>query len=451
MIHYVNQKEAENWKKTLDTLAVRYARGGSWEPLVNNTQTFAEIIYSTAPDFRKGSLGTSKSDKKHDRHQSSNSDYSHSHSKSHTRKKDNRSSDHRSRSLPSLLDGKKNRIIGEEKKNEMTLPIVIDNSVVGWLAVSKKTKYIDHTNVSFVNNLNVALSAIVLVIIFCSFFIALPLSRHIVTPIREIASAANSLTKGNYDFKSNFRRKDEIGSLANDFETLAATLKSNELSRIRWVASISHELRTPLSIVLSEIDAILDGVRSLKIENLHSVKYEIEHLAYLVNDLYELSNAEIGALRYEREEMDIRTSVSQAAQRFEELLANKGIEFTVNLPKFPILVMADPQRLDQLLNNLLVNELKYSDSNGQVSLSLREERDHAVLAIEDSGPGVNESNFERLFDYLYRMEDSRNRRTGGMGLGLAICKNIVNAHSGSIHAEKSSLGGLKIVTKIPKI
>lgn len=456
MIHYVNQNESENWQITLKALASYYDEHKSWDNMVNDKDRFDNLIKNTAPEAQKRNkrcspenITSNQTTEDCNYNQSSN----HPHKKSEKKEPPRNSKTYQKREKikPSLLDANKKRIIGTKYPNEIMFPIKLNDITVGWIAQKIPSTYLDHNDISITKNMELAFAVLILTLIFCALFIGMPLSRHFVKPLEEITRAAHALTKGEYNFKSNTKRKDEIGSLANDFEFLSATLKANEKSRSCWVANISHELRTPLSIVLGEINAILDNIRPLTNDNLLSIKYEIDHLNHLVNDLYELSNAEVGALRYERTRIDLRHAVSHAAQRFEDLLAQKNIHIHVNLPDQPLFVHADAQRLGQLFNNLLQNELKYADTGARVHLSLTVDASDVICIIEDSGPGVNDEQLHNLFHYLYRAESSRNRATGGSGLGLAICRNIVEAHGGTIESSHSPLGGLRIQINIPLI
>lgn len=456
MIHYVNQNESENWQVTLKALASHYDKNQSWDNMVSDKNKFNDLIKNTSPEAQKRNKHCNP--KKSTPNQIiddciPNKLNKHPHDKSEKKElpRNSKTYQKRQKTKPSLLNAKKKRIIGTKYPHEMMLPIKLNGKTVGWLAQKIPSTYLDNNNISITKNIKLAFAVLTLTLIFCALFIGMPLSRHFVKPLEEITHAANALTKGEYNFKSNTKRKDEIGSLAKDFEFLSATLKANEKSRSCWVANISHELRTPLSIVLGEINAILDSVRPLTNENLLSIKHEIDHLNHLVNDLYELSNAEVGALRYERTRMDIRHAVSHAAQRFDDLLAQKNIHIRVNIPDQPVFVYADVQRLGQLFNNLLQNELKYADASAHVHISLSVEASSAICIIEDSGPGVNDEQLNNLFHYLYRAESSRNRATGGSGLGLAICRNIVEAHGGKIESSHSPLGGLRIQINIPLI
>nr|WP_253938133.1 ATP-binding protein [Hahella sp. HN01] len=282
-----------------------------------------------------------------------------------------------------------------------------------------------------------------------ALLIALPLARQFVTPIKRLAVATRQLAQGAYDVELKVSGKDELGQLARDFHQLAQTLQSNETARRRWIADISHELRTPLAIAKGELEALVDGVRPTNRDNLLSIQQEIEHLQKLINDLYELTNAEVGALRYQKDEEDLRLILQHALDRHHANFTAAGFQLIHDLAPSPAMVWADATRLSQLLDNLFSNTCKYADPGAQVRVSLNVDHDQVRLRIEDSGPGAPDEALPKLFDHLYRVENSRNRNTGGSGLGLAICRKIVEAHEGDISASRSPLGGLAIDVTLP--
>lgn len=162
-----------------------------------------------------------------------------------------------------------------------------------------------------------------------------------------------------------------------------------------------------------------------------------------------MSNAEIGALRYRMARLDLRDVVANGAGRFEDLMAEKTLNLTLSIPDYPVFIDADVQRLNQLMNNVLTNEIKYAQAHAKVHLRLCANKRLAELTIEDSGPGVAQDQLNKLFDHLYRGDASYVKKISGSGLGLAICKKIVEAHIGTIEAKTSPLGGIAITINIP--
>lgn len=351
-----------------------------------------------------------------------------------------------------LLDAERKRIAGPEgddaRMNFQRLES--GDKVIGYLGVRPRQQLTDAHQLMFVKQQKVAMALVAGVMLLVSAAIALPLSNRLVLPIRRLASSMHRLASGEFDTRVTVVREDELGQLARDFNTLALTLEKNEQARRRWVADISHELRTPLSILRGEIEAIQDGVRQAGPETVSSLHAEVMHLSRLVDDLYQISLFDIGALSYKKSVIDLGAVLKQEVEAFGPEFAQKGISLRAELPsrlEYP--VFADPGRLQQLFDNLLDNSLKYTDAGGELSVTMERQGDQAKIEFADSAPGVNPEELEKLFDRLYRVESSRNRALGGAGLGLTICKNIVEAHEGTIRALPSPTGGILISIELP--
>jgi two-component system sensor histidine kinase BaeS len=278
---------------------------------------------------------------------------------------------------------------------------------------------------------------------------ALLLARRFVAPIHQLAGATHRLGAGKYTVKIPDTRQDEFGQLARDFNGLANILAQNEKLRRDFVADISHELRTPLAILTGEIEAIQDGIRPATPEALASLQHETQSLTRLVDDLYQLALSDVGGLRYQMQRLDLVALTGQAAQPFYERMLEHGLTLQLTLPDNPVWIDADTARLHQLITNLLENSVRYTDAGGVVLLSVHNSNGMAVLDCQDSAPSVATADLPRLFERLYRVEGSRNRATGGAGLGLPLCQSIVEAHHGRIHAQPSAQGGLWLRVELP--
>ena len=278
--------------------------------------------------------------------------------------------------------------------------------------------------------------------------VSLLLTRVLLAPIRRTITGISRLSSGDYSARLDEQRKDELGQLMGDLDRLAYKLEENRASRQRWLADISHELRTPVTVLTGEIETMKDGIRPLDMQQVLSLDHEIKRLRHLIEDLYELSVSDIGGLRYTLTPADIRQSVITAVETIMMRADEQGITLKV-VGEIDQMVNADSQRLEQLFVNLLENALSYTDSPGRIEITLSSNKDTAVIKIQDTPPGVDEDECEKLFEPLYRHETSRSRLTAGAGLGLAICRNIVDAHQGTITAYPSELGGLCIQLVFP--
>jgi two-component system sensor histidine kinase BaeS len=278
--------------------------------------------------------------------------------------------------------------------------------------------------------------------------VSLLLARMLLAPVRRIARATHRLARGDYAVRVTSSSSDELGQLAGDFNRLANSLERNERLRRALMADISHELRTPLAVLRGEIEALQDGLRAPTAQTLASLRHEVLLLSKLIDDLYELSLADAGALNYRMEPVDLGAIAEAAVSLYREPFSRRGIEVELRAPP-GLSMLGDAQRLAQLLGNILENSLRYTDGPGRLRLVVEGADAGIRLIIEDSAPGVPEELLARVFERLFRVEPSRSREHGGAGLGLAICQRIVEAHGGVIAAESSELGGLRVVIVFP--
>ncbi len=351
-----------------------------------------------------------------------------------------------------LLDGDRAELFGHaDPSGPVELrPLMQDGTVIGFLALKPRKALSDSHQVRFVREQQQAFALIALVIIALAALLSIPLARRLVRRVRALAAATHRLTAGVYETRIETGASDELGLLARDFNGLAQALEEAEQTRRQWVADISHELRTPLAILRGEIEALQDGVREPTPQAIDSLHEEVLRLARLVNDLYELSLSDVGALTYRKADVDLGALLRESLALYAPDLAAREIALEVCIPeKERGMVHADAGRLHQLFGNLLENSLKYTDPGGKLCVKLEVGKERVRVALSDSAPGVPEEDLPKLFDRLYRVENSRNRALGGAGLGLALCRNIVEAHGGVIEAHPSSLGGLSITVELP--
>lgn len=353
-----------------------------------------------------------------------------------------------------LLDAGQQVVYGriDEPIAELKLyPISNAGAVVGYLGMrADEVSFAVGHDLQFAEQQNESFLLIALVMLVISTAIAMPLARYFVNPIRAVTNATRRLATGDYSPRIIHKTDDELGQLARDFNELAHALSRNEALRRQWVADISHELRTPVTVLRGEIEAIRDGAYALNTEAMESLHEETLHLSRLIDDLYELSMSDIGALDYYKVPLDLGAATIDVLEGLERVFEAKSIRIESHgLDDARSIIHADPDRIAQLLSNLLQNSLRYTDDGGLVRLTVGVQEGRVRLTLEDSAPSVSDQDLPRLFDRLYRADSSRNRKVGGTGLGLAICRNIVEAHEGTIVAEVSTLGGLCIRVELP--
>lgn len=417
MLDYVNNRQLQRAHAVANELAEFYHEHQSWQPLRDEPRQFRHLVLNAIdsagpPPPRPGLLGPPPS--------------------------------------LALLDQHQQLIAGASPRPPTVMvPIELEGLTIGWLQVPQLHEIHAGFEEQFLRRQRGALLIIGGALFAVAALMGLPLARHLVKPIRELTSGTNQLTHGNYAIKLSTERSDELGTLAHDFNELALTLAANDSSRKRWLADISHELRTPLAILRGELEAILDGVRPADSNNLQSIHQEVQHLGRLVDDLHALTTADIGGLQYRKSECDVAELWRDQCDAHRQRFHDAGLTLNVQIPDHEIEVYGDDDRLRQLLDNLLDNSRKYTQSGGEVYVAVKALHDGVELLIEDSAPGVPDVALPKLFDHLFRVDDSRNRASGGSGLGLAICQRIIAAHQGSISAAASQFGGLAIRAYLP--
>jgi signal transduction histidine kinase len=251
-----------------------------------------------------------------------------------------------------------------------------------------------------------------------------------------------------------FRERDQAREQKNkSTETHAKHVEMLLDNKKQLLVDVSHELRTPLSILKANIEAMEDGI------NQHEDSYPVIHrklnqIDRLIQDIYLISKYDVQQLTLYIDTVYLSELTDELMSSFLQLAEEKGLILIMNTSltsdeSYDMVIEGDWQRLIQLFGNLLQNSLNYTDRGGQINLSTRIARSGIEITVQDSAPGVPEQEQLRLFERLYRKESSRNRATGGSGLGLSICKAIIEAHHGTIAIASSPLGGLAITSWLP--
>ncbi len=352
-----------------------------------------------------------------------------------------------------LLDADRRALIdhGEVPVDTATTPLHFQRKVIGYLGLLPRKNISDAPQQRFLKEQRTAFVLVAGVVVLLSALVSLLLARRLVRPLRVLAQATHQLAIGSFAIRVPVTSRDELGQLAYDFNALALALEKSELTRRHWVADISHELRTPLAILQGEIEALQDCIRQPNYATMHSLHSEVLRLSRLVDDLYQLSLSDVGALTYKKTELDLAAVLAESIGVYRAKFRSKKILLKENIARKGAVVFGDQERLHQLFTNLLDNALKYTDAGGKLEIVLQQFGTMVTVDFMDSAPGVPLPDLDKLFARLYRVESSRNRSDGGAGLGLSICRNIVEAHEGSITAQGSPLGGLWIRIALPGV
>ena len=403
---YLSQVEAQRLDTLSTTLGDEYRRNGGWDFLRGDYSRLREIIASSAQLTQRFTLA----------------------------------------------DAKRELVVGnpEPASGALERQIVVDDRVVGWITRAPTRRLSSAAEVSFQQEQLRAAWIIAAFAVALAAALALVLARAFLLPLKRVADATHRLAGGNYATRVEVKSSDELGRLAGDFNRLAETLERNEALRRRFMADVSHELRTPLAVLTAELEAIEDGVRPLNQASLASLRGEVTALSKLVDDLNQLALADVGALAYRKENVDVVPLVEQALESYRDRLAARGLKLESHW-NGAAPVYGDTGRLVQMFRNLLENSARYTDPGGCVRVEVRRNEDRVAIHFDDSAPGVPPDALPRLFERFYRVESSRSRANGGAGLGLALSRSIAEAHGGEIRAEHSPLGGLRVRVTLPAL
>jgi two-component system sensor histidine kinase BaeS len=436
-LKYVNQLEQSRKERLADKLGREYRANRGWEFLKQTPDALSLLLREAyEEDAARTITPPPPNEQKEDLHRQ----HEQSGDKHH----------YRLERRIVVLDAQRNVIFGANPAGvEVFTPVSANGKIVGYLGLLPSKFLSEIHQLSFVKEQKLVFALVALVMLLVAVAISLPLARRLVQPLKKLAAATSHLSSGRYEVRVPVDSDDEFGHLSRDFNALALSLDKNEHARRQFVADISHELRTPLAILGGEIEAIQDGMQELSLESISSLQVEVFRLNRLVEDLYQLALSDVGALAYRKTDVKINEILCEALDRARPQLAEKTLTLRTHLPQEAAVVFADGERLGQLFDNLVDNARKYTDPGGVLEVALEAACGGVTIDFRDSGPGVTEEDRKRLFDRLFRVEGSRNRASGGAGLGLAICRNIVTAHEGVIEAFHSPLGGVWIRITLP--
>lgn len=277
------------------------------------------------------------------------------------------------------------------------------------------------------------------------------LARGMTSPLREMASAARAMARGEHGRRVTATSRDEVGELARAFNAMAAELEETDRVRRDLVANVSHELRTPISALQAQLENIADGVATPDPETLRVMLRQVERLGRLVSQLLDLSRLESGTVPLDRERVPVGDMLDEVAAAARLAAPDLHVDVAVEPPS--LVADADPERLHQVLANLVENAARHSPPGAPVTLRAAPApggREGAVqIEVADRGPGIAAGDAALVFERFYRADSARSSTDGGAGLGLAIARWIVDLHGGEIHPEPNEPTGCRMVVVLP--
>lgn len=293
-----------------------------------------------------------------------------------------------------------------------------------------------HAEQAFLMSVHQSLLWVGLVILVAGLAASYLLARSITVPLRNLSRAAEQIERGNFEQEVKVETKDEIGNLAAIFNRMAESLAFNNKARRQLFANIAHELRTPLAIIQGHLEGMLDGVIERNDEQIASLHEEAIRMNRLIKDLRDLSLAEVRQLAHENMPVDVNQLLSRALLMIKPMADEKNISMICALAEQLPEISGDADRINQVFYNILVNAIRYSPKGGLVQVDTKLEEAYGqpwvAISFKDSGVGIPEEDLPHIFEYFYRADKSRDRKSGGSGLGLAIVQQLVEMHGGRV-------------------
>ncbi len=280
-----------------------------------------------------------------------------------------------------------------------------------------------------------------------ALFGAAVVAYTLVRPLRRLTDAAERMNGGDLSARAGSGGGAEVEKLAGTLNRLASTLAREDELRRAAAADIAHELRTPVTGIVSRIEAAQDGVMADEAANLEAMHAEALRLAHLIRDVGQLADAERSDLRLDRAPVDLADVCAGRAAAYAGFFQAKAIDFQTRLEAAPL--RGDARRLEQVVDNLLSNALRYTDPGGTVTLVSRRDGEDSVLEVHDTGIGISDDDLPRVFDRFWRSDRSRCRATGGSGVGLAVVRELVRAHQGTVELRSGSARGTVARVALP--
>jgi signal transduction histidine kinase len=286
--------------------------------------------------------------------------------------------------------------------------------------------------------------------------VAIPMARSLARPLERLTKTARTLAEGDLTVRTNLQRRDEVGLLAQTFDDMATRLEFRIKNEKELLANISHELRTPLARIRVALELCEEEPSSIEDIRRHltGIGGDVNELDQLLENVFTITRLDLGAgnsddgrLAVDKQDLDLTKLLGRASQRFQAV--NPKYNLRLSIPKQLPQVMADPALIRRVIDNLLDNAAKYAEPETEVELVVSVDAKNIVLAVKDRGFGISEQDLIHIFDAFYRTERSRKLKIDGTGLGLTLCKRIVEAHAGSIRARQRQDKGTTIEFSLP--
>ena len=325
-----------------------------------------------------------------------------------------------------------------------------NGELVGYLDVSYYGPYYFNDNdFHFLKVLNAIIAVVGVIAVIGAVFAGIIFAKKISVPVVSVTNITKEISNGNYNKKIDTNEDTtEIAQLVQAVNHMSYMLNEQENIRKRLTSDVAHELRTPVANVSANIEAMVEGALEPDNARLESCYNELLRITDIISDLEKLRQIENEKLVLERTSVDVKELCESVIQAFKAKLESKQISCTVNADH--VSLMADRNRLYQVMANLISNAIKYTQNGGCINVDVVDNKDFVAISVKDNGIGINESDLPFIFERFYRTDKSRNRTTGGAGIGLAIVKAIVLAPGGEVSVESEEGVGSTFKVVLPQ-
>jgi len=337
-----------------------------------------------------------------------------------------------------------------EDELEAAVPLEVVGQVAGYILLPTELLPQSAEQQAYLRQLDTGLIVGGLGALLCALRVGVGVARFSLRPLRELNAATRAVAQGDLRQEVQVSSADEIGQLAQAFNTMSAALAQAEAARQQMTADVAHELRTPITVIAGYLEALADEDLPATPERLRMMHAEAQRLKRLVDDLRTLSLADAGALPMQQAIVSVVPLLNRVAQAFAQQATAGGIALQVEDSGSDLQLKGDSERLYQVLANLVVNALRHTPSGGTVTLRSRQDAAGLAIEVADTGEGIPEEALPHIFERLYRREASRHQAEGQSGLGLAIARSIVQAHGGTITATSTVGQGTCFTLQLPE-
>lgn len=342
--------------------------------------------------------------------------------------------------MPMMSMQRPDSLPGQTKKEE----IIVDNktaAVLYWKEVNAGSQIDSELYNYFKRNVFQAIIFSGLIVVVLIIIISLVVSKILTNPLIKLKDAALEVAEGNYDQEISNKGDDELSELIKAFNEMTNKLARLEKIRKESASDFAHELRTPVTTIKGYLEAIEDEMISLDKNNLNEMKEETDRIVSLIEKLNEFAEAQNKIFNLQKERVNLTDIITNVLKRKEKDFKEKALKIELDIED-ELIIKADKNSLFQIFNNLIENAVKYNEENGLIKIKSKQKNDKIIISIADTGIGISDEDLPYIFERFYRADKSRSTKNGGTGIGLAVTKELIDAHQAEIYVESDDNGSV---------